>query len=591
MAVASAAALYVVGGSLIGTSVLLPHISSPVGAAAVAVTAFATAAVLIAQVIKDRGGLLLAWAGELWGVVLVLGLCASTGGPSSPFALIYFFAVGHAAAFQPRDRFLLVSVAGLLAYLAPVLYAHVSGRFGAVALVGAVLALLTTGAIHIALERMREQRRRLEFLIAATAKLDTSLDPHQTLRRIAATAVPELAELCVIDLTDASGAIVDAIAAAADPAVASRTEAAHRRTPPDRGSNPIATALITGRATVVNGTPDAHQGVLNGAGRAPGGGSGQLDGEARLTEYGAGYAAAAAVPMVARGRTLGVISFFRGRSFAPGQLELLEDLTGRAALAYDNASLYAERAHVARTLRRSLMPAALPRIAGLELESYFRPMGAGSEVGGDFYDVFGDGESFWLVVGDVCGKGAEAAVLTGFLRHTTVAYAREGAGPADVLVRVNDAMLSHDFEARFATAILARLGFDEAGVRLTVATAGHPAALVVRAGGEVHELGTCGTLLGVFSDPAISETSTVLGPGDAVALYTDGLTEAQAPQRLLTVEQLIAALGVAEVSSAQTAIDALLTLLDAGGGARDDIAILAARVQHGLFSHRTWGVP
>jgi serine phosphatase RsbU (regulator of sigma subunit) len=237
------------------------------------------------------------------------------------------------------------------------------------------------------------------------------------------------------------------------------------------------------------------------------------------------------------------------------------------------------------------MPAALPRIAGLELESYFRPMGAGSEVGGDFYDVFGDEQSFWLVVGDVCGKGAEAAVLTGFLRHTTVAYAREGAGPASVLVRVNDAMLSHDFEGRFATAILARLGFDESGVRLTVATAGHPAALVVRAGGEVHELGACGTLLGVFSDPAISETSTVLGPGDAVALYTDGLTEAQAPQRLLTVEQLIGALGAAEVSSAQTAIDALLALLDAGGAARDDIAILAARVEHGLFPHRVWGVP
>src|SRR5205807_5494605 len=122
------------------------------------------------------------------------------------------------------------------------------------------------------------------------------------------------------------------------------------------------------------------------------------------------------------------------------------DLTGRAALAYDNARLYAERAHVARTLRRSLMPAALPSIPGLQLESYFRPMGAGSEVGGDFYDVFADRDGFWLVVGDVCGKGAEAAVLTGFLRHTTAAYAREGTGPARVLARVNHAMLVHDFE-------------------------------------------------------------------------------------------------------------------------------------------------
>ena len=108
---------------------------------------------------------------------------------------------------------------------------------------------------------------------------------------------------------------------------------------------------------------------------------------------------------------------------------MLEDLTGRAALAFDNARLYAERARVARTLRRSLMPAALPEVPGLDLDSYFRPMGAGSEVGGDFYDVFADRDGCWLVVGDVCGKGAEAAVMTAFLRHTTVAYAREGAPP------------------------------------------------------------------------------------------------------------------------------------------------------------------
>ena len=116
--------------------------------------------------------------------------------------------------------------------------------------------------------------------------------------------------------------------------------------------------------------------------------------------------------MVARGRALGVISFWRRESDARydiGLLAVLEDLTGRAAMALDNARLYAERAHVARTLRRSLMPAVLPAIAGLELASYFRPMGAGSEVGGDFYDAFGDRDSCWLVVGDVCGKGAEAA--------------------------------------------------------------------------------------------------------------------------------------------------------------------------------------
>src|SRR5438270_3091579 len=94
------------------------------------------------------------------------------------------------------------------------------------------------------------------------------------------------------------------------------------------------------------------------------------------------------------------LPILRMEPFAPGQLALLEDLTGRAALAYDNARLYAERAHVAHTLRHSLMPAALPKIPGLQLESFFRPMSAGSEVGGDFYDVFGDRGVCWLVVGD-----------------------------------------------------------------------------------------------------------------------------------------------------------------------------------------------
>ena len=212
--------------------------------------------------------------------------------------------------------------------------------------------------------------------------------------------------------------------------------------------------------------------------------------------------------MVARGRMLGVMSFVHPGRPKRGQLRVLEDLTGRAALAYDNARLYAERARVAQTLRRSLMPAALPAVPGLELESYFRPMGAGNEVGGDFYDVFADRDGCWLVVGDVCGKGAEAAVITAFLRHTTVAYARDGSSPASVLSRVNGAMLEQDFEGRFATAILARLDFAAGGIALTVAAAGHPAALVTRAGGATEEFGAGGTLLGIFPDARIAESST-----------------------------------------------------------------------------------
>jgi hypothetical protein len=295
----------------------------------------------------------------------------------------------------------------------------------------------------------------------------------------------------------------------------------------------------------------------------------------------AGYGSAAVFPIVARGRTHGTISFLRvGTSvrYQRDQLAVLKDLTGRAAMAYDNARLYAERAHVARTLRHSLMPATLPAIPGLDLAAYFRPMGAGTEVGGDFYDVFGDGRDSWLLVGDVCGSGADAAALTGFIRHTTIAYAGEASNPAQVLARVNQAMLDQDFEGRFATTILAHVISRESLCECTIATAGHPPGLVRRAAGSVEEFGDSGTLLGIFPDPVIRAVSTVLKPGDVLALYTDGLSEARAPEHTISVLEMSERLRQSSPGVAQDAIDALLELVELDDSVRDDIAILAVRV-------------
>lgn len=568
LAVASAAGLYLIGAALIATTFLLPEVSSPAGAAGVAGDAVLTAVALAAATSRGRASLPLAWVAELWGIAIITVLCASTGGANSPFALLYFFAVGHAAAFQPRRRFALTSLAGLLAYLAPLVYSHIDTNFAAFACVGAVLALLTTTVLNVALERMRADRRRLELLIAATARLQTSLDPQRTLRRIANTAVPDFAELCVIDLVDEDGSITTTVAAASDPEIASNLE---RTRPAERAGklagHPVARALNERAATVVEDVSSAP--LLAAPFR-----------DADLARGEDEPRSATIVPMVARGRLLGVISFVHSGRPRRGQRRVLEDLTGRAALAYDNARLYAERARVAQTLRRSLMPAALPAVPGLELDCYFRPLGAGSEVGGDFYDVFADRDGCWLVVGDVCGKGAEAAVITAFLRHTTAAYAREGGGPASVLARVNRAMLEQEFEGRFATAILARLEYTPTGgVAATVAAAGHPPALVSRAGGAAREFGAGGTLLGIFPDARIAESSTALGPGDTLALYTDGLAEAHAPKRLLTASELMRALDEAAPETAQDAIEALVGLVDLTRGPRDDIAILAVKVR------------
>ncbi|HTA37128.1 MAG TPA: PP2C family protein-serine/threonine phosphatase [Solirubrobacteraceae bacterium] len=143
---------------------------------------------------------------------------------------------------------------------------------------------------------------------------------------------------------------------------------------------------------------------------------------------------------------------------------------------------------------------------------------------------------------------------------------------------VNRVMLEQDFEGRFATAILVNMRLSGAEVAVTVASAGHPAALLTRNGGEASELGRQGALLGIFEEPAIAEASAVLQPGDSLALYTDGLLEAHAPDRTLTSEQIIEALQLRPPGAAQESIDALLDLVELDEQVRDDIAILSVRV-------------
>jgi Stage II sporulation protein E (SpoIIE)/GAF domain len=570
-AMLAAAALYAIGGALTATALLLPEVRAPAAIAAVGVNAYVVATALVLAARRGHSSLELAFAADLWGVVLIAVLCGGSSGASSPFALIYLFAIGHAAAFQPRRGFVLVTLAALLAFLLPITYEHVTATFGAVACVGVVLALLTTIVIHLALNGVREQRRRLKFLIDATATFDTSLDPAESLRNLAHAAVPHFAELCVIDLLDRDGTIGSTVAAAIDPAVAVGVERMRSEVTLDvEGTHPVARVLRSGEPYVIPDLTD--EGALAQAA--------QSDEHQRFMRE-VGYRSAAVFPMIARGRTHGAISFLHLHSnahYGPDVLEVLEDLSGRAAMAFDNARLYAERTRVAQTLRRSLMPSILPAIPGLELASYFRPLGAGREVGGDFYDAFGDEHNCWLVVGDVCGKGAEAAALTGFLRHTTVAYARDAVSPGRVLSQVNRVMLDQDFDGRFATAILVNLRFAGEEVTLTVASAGHPAALLTRSNGETSEFGECGALLGVFADAEIQDASTVLRPGDSLALYTDGLLEAHAPERTITPEEMIERLQGRAPEAAREAIDALLGLVELEQEVRDDIAILSARV-------------
>ena len=191
----------------------------------------------------------------------------------------------------------------------------------------------------------------------------------------------------------------------------------------------------------------------------------QADQPVFLGDAGAGFVlgrSATLVPLVAHGRNVGVLSLgWRdvGRRPARDEWSLIEALAQRIALAVDGALNYRERAHVAQTLQASLLPAALPDIPGATVAAQYVASGEGMDVGGDFYDVFGLDDGSWiLVIGDVLGKGAEAAAVTALARYTVRAVAGRSPSPAATLAALNDEMLrQRNPDRRFVTAVLARL--------------------------------------------------------------------------------------------------------------------------------------
>jgi integral membrane sensor domain MASE1/anti-sigma regulatory factor (Ser/Thr protein kinase) len=238
--------------------------------------------------------------------------------------------------------------------------------------------------------------------------------------------------------------------------------------------------------------------------------------------------------------------------------------------------------HIAETLQESLLPSRLPEIPGLEASVDFRPAGELHRVGGDFFDLFEMDDGSWaVVIGDVCGKGARAAAVTGLARYTLRAAAVQKSRPSEVLRLLNDAMLRQRSLEEFCTVAYTRLelgGADRA--RVTVSSGGHPLPLLLRADGVVEALGRFGTLLGVVEEPELSDHTVELANGDSIVLYTDGLTDAYAPQRVVTNEDLVAILqGCAGHSAPETARAIRGAVLDGGmDEPRDDIALLVLRL-------------
>jgi serine phosphatase RsbU (regulator of sigma subunit)/PAS domain-containing protein len=417
---------------------------------------------------------------------------------------------------------------------------------------------------------MRAERGQ-RLLAEAGRRLGETLDPAGTVQSIAALAVPDFADWCTVDLWD--GTRLDRVVAAhVDPAKVVHAAELRTRYPPEERDSALLEVARTGRPLLIPELPDAalcawakdaeHLGVLRAL----------------------GLHSALIVPMTVRDTVLGVASFISAegrRSFDQTDLALAQALALRFGAALENARLYETTAAIADTLQASLLPPHLPELPGTELAAAYRPAGDGHQVGGDFYDVFDteDG-AWWLVVGDVCGKGAEAAAVTALARYTIRAAAVRTRAPSDVLRRLADAMLRQDAgRGRYCTIACMRLDLSQTPARLSVSSGGHPLPTVLRRDGRTETIGVAGTLLGLVGDPELHDVVTELAPGDLVVAFTDGLTEARAPQGLWTEADVRDVLGRARDHAARAVVDQLLAAaLDGVRTPRDDVAVLALRL-------------
>jgi serine phosphatase RsbU (regulator of sigma subunit) len=266
------------------------------------------------------------------------------------------------------------------------------------------------------------------------------------------------------------------------------------------------------------------------------------------------------------------------------------EINVRQILVRSQESLQLAR-ELARSLQDSLLPPVLEAVPGLEVSASYQPAAGGTDVIGDFYDLFHVRGPWWCaVMGDVCGKGIEAAKLTALARYTLRATASHHLSPAGILRGLNTALMDQYHGDRFLTAMVATFQISPGAMSGRIAGGGHPPALILRADGVVRDIGQGGTLLGVFPDVILTETRFRLGPGDALLLYTDGAIEARrrrveesAERPLFGEEALARALTDCRGLSAQSIVRHLGTILadHTAHWASDDTALLALRVPTG----------
>jgi PAS domain S-box-containing protein len=431
-----------------------------------------------------------------------------------------------------------------------------------------------TGFIRDISERRRRQAFD-RFLGEAGALLGASLDYEATLDAVVSLAVPAIADWCAIDLLTDDGSIRRVAAAHTDPERAEFARELGRRWPSRINDvHGFGKVIRTGEPEHFDEVPlELLESIA-------------YDEEHLQVISALGLRSSVIVPLVTgQGRILGALALVTAESerrFDAVDVALAGELGRRCAVAIENARLYGERDRIAHTLQQSLLPPDLPEIPGVALDARFRPAGHGIEMGGDFYDAFALDETTWvLTIGDVCGKGPDAAALTALVRYTLRAVTMHERRPERVLELLNEAIIRNRGDDRFCTAALAMVESLPGGVTAQLANAGHPPPLLLHADGHVEPVGVSGQLLGLWPEFEAFSSRLELEPGATLVFYTDGVTDAHAPDRILGTDDLAALVAAcAGGRASQTAEHIERTVTESlRGEPRDDIALLVLEVQ------------
>lgn len=412
--------------------------------------------------------------------------------------------------------------------------------------------------------------RRLDIMARMTRLLldEESLSEPVALQRAARLLASEFADWAVIDVVR-DGGVQRAVVAGSDESDQTQGIRLLEDADPELGELP-SDVLESGKPVVHSLVDEATRfGVAS-------------DGTPVLTALCAG--SLLCVPLRHRQENLGAVTLLRRsdrQQYELSDLGLLEELADHLALALRTERRYQRRSDAADALQASLLPRSLPALPGLELGVAYHAATEGVEVGGDFYDVFEAERGWGLVLGDVCGKGEDAAAVTAMVRHGMRLLGLWHTDPAEILRHINHAMVVRGETDRFVTAIAAHVVEEQDGVRLRLASAGHPRAAILRADGAVQFSSGGGVPLGVFRESTVATEALSLFPRDTLLLYSDGVTEARRHDGVLYGDDRLAdALARTRGLTAPALVKAVEADMyeHSGGRSHDDIALLAVRV-------------